>query len=120
MRKTTFIKKNRAMKHDTIRECHEGTGDLYWTGVLEKDETHHKRMNFFHYNTMPPGASIGDHAHSHDEEWYFIISGTGTMTLDGTPHEVGPGDITAVFPGGSHGLENTGTEDLVFIVMSIA
>lgn len=120
MSKTTMIKTNDAMKHETIRECHEGKGDLYWIGVLERDETHHKRLNFFHFNTMPPGASIGVHAHSHDEEYYFIVSGTGTMILDGAAHPVGPGDITAVFPGGSHGLENTGGDDLIFIVFSIA
>ncbi len=117
---TTLIKRNAAMQHDTIHNCHDGIGDLIWTGVLEKDETHHKRLNFFHYNTMPPGASIGDHHHTDDEEYYFIVSGRGTMTLDGAAHDVGPGDITAVFPGGTHGLANTGAENLVFIVMSIA
>lgn len=29
------------------------------------------------------------------------------------------GDITALFPGGVHGLENTGNEDLRIIVISV-
>lgn len=30
---------------------------------------------------------------------------------------IGPGDVAVVWPGGSHGLENTGEADLRFIVV---
>ena len=42
------------------------------------------------------------------------------MVLDGERFEVRAGDITAVFPGRSHGLENNGPEELRVIVMSIS
>jgi mannose-6-phosphate isomerase-like protein (cupin superfamily) len=54
-----------------------------------------------------------------DEEYYYIVSGEGTMTLDGESMKVTGGDITAVYPGGMHALENTGTEDLRIIVISV-
>jgi mannose-6-phosphate isomerase-like protein (cupin superfamily) len=41
------------------------------------------------------------------------------MILDGERFNVGPGDVTAVFPGGSHSLENTGDETMHMIVISV-
>ena len=41
------------------------------------------------------------------------------MHLDGTDHPVSAGDITAVYPGGTHGLINNGDEDLRVIVFCI-
>ena len=40
------------------------------------------------------------------------------MTLDGERFEVEAGDITAVYPGGTHGLENNSDEDLRILVVS--
>ena len=38
------------------------------------------------------------------------------MTLDGKPVEVGPGTAILTRPGSSHGLKQTGTEDLVIMI----
>ena len=56
----------------------------------------------------------------YDEEYYYIVSGNGTMTLDDERCEVAVGDIAAVFPGGAHALENTGDADLRIIVISVS
>ena len=40
-------------------------------------------LNFLHDDVLAPGVSIGPHAHRGDEEYYYILSGRGTMTLDG-------------------------------------
>ena len=63
--------------------------------------------------------SIGTHRHYEDAEYYYIVSGKGIMTLDRERIEVAAGDITAVFPGGVHGLENTGDENLRIIVIGV-
>jgi mannose-6-phosphate isomerase-like protein (cupin superfamily) len=66
--------------------------------------------------TIPPGASIGLHEHTDNEDAYIIISGTGEFAgTDGTPLPVGEGDITIARPGQKHSLVNTGTTDLVFL-----
>jgi mannose-6-phosphate isomerase-like protein (cupin superfamily) len=64
-------------------------------------------------------VTIGVHEHKDDEEYYYVLSGNGVMTLDGTRHEVKASDVTAVFPGGRHGLENTSKDDLRVIVISV-
>lgn len=54
--------------------------------------------------------------HSHD--WphiNYIVSGEGTLFLEGKPQAVKAGD-TAYVPGGElHQFRNTGTEDFVFM-----
>jgi quercetin dioxygenase-like cupin family protein len=44
---------------------------------------------------------------------------SGVMTLNGEEHEVTAGDITAVFPGGRHGLANASDADLRVGVISV-
>jgi len=66
--------------------------------------------------TLPPGTSIGQHAHTDNEDFYVIVSGTGNfIDAAGKKTKVREGDITTVRPGQSHGLINTGKTDLVFI-----
>ena len=118
MSKTTLIKRRRDMVRQPLPKCHDGKGALDWINVLGGADTEGKHINFIHDDILPPGVSIGIHTHEHDEEYYYIVSGSGTMTLDGEQFKVGAGDITAVYPGGSHGLENDTGEDLRIIVIS--
>ena len=120
MKKTTLIHKSADMRHEPLPECHAGKGVLDWTEVLGPDQLKGRRLKFMHYNIMPPGTSIGEHSHHDDEEYYFVISGQGTMILDGKRFEVKSGDITAIYPGGSHGLENNTTDDLRFLVICVS
>ena len=43
---------------------------------------------------LPPGKdSFAYHAHLIEEEWVYIISGTGVAEIDGEETTVGPGDF---------------------------
>jgi quercetin dioxygenase-like cupin family protein len=119
MNKTTLLKKREEMVREPLENCHDGVGALDWTIVLDHNDLKGRVLNFIHDDILPPGVSIGYHKHSGDEEYYYIVSGEGTMTLDGESMKVTGGDITAVYPGGMHALENTGTEDLRIIVISV-
>lgn len=119
MGQTTLIKKKKDMLHKPFPRCHDGVGDLDFTEVLRGGDSPGKRIRFMHDDVLKPGVSIGVHAHSGDEEYYYVVAGRGVMTLDGQRHEIEAGDVAAVFPGGSHGLENTGGEDLRIIVVSV-
>ena len=113
---TTLIRRRADMPHRLLPRCHDGEGDLDWTIVLDGGEPRDRRVHFVHDDVLPAGASIGVHVHDQGEEYYLILSGEGIMTLDGVEHAVGPGDLTAVFAGGSHGLRNIGSDDLRVIV----
>ena len=66
--------------------------------------------------TLPPGASIGEHKHTDNEDVYIIVSGKGVFTdSTGKQTQVGAGDITIARPGQSHALKNIGKEPLVFL-----
>ena len=56
---------------------------------------------------MQPGGV--QKLHKHDpEQCYFIVEGTGTMTVEDETAKVGPGDCIFVPSGDLHGLSNDG------------
>lgn len=118
MSQTTLLKKRGEMRREPLRNCHDGEGALDWTNVLDPSEVEGRQLRFLHDDVLAPGVSIGLHAHD-DEEYYYMISGKGTMTLDGERNTVEAGDITAIYPGGSHALENDGDEDLRVLVIGL-
>ena len=67
---------------------------------------------------IPPGKeSFVYHSHAREEEWLYIISGTGTAEIDGADYPVGPGDFMGFpTPSVAHHLRNTGEEDLVYLM----
>ena len=69
--------------------------------------------------SIPPGASIGDHGHSEEAEYFIITEGVG-IVLDGDQeHPVGPGDVTVTGSGQSHSIRNAGAEPLKFIAVIV-
>ncbi|UCG67215.1 MAG: cupin domain-containing protein [Deltaproteobacteria bacterium] len=120
MRRTSIFRKASETKQLPLRECHGGQGVVDWTDVLSGSFVEGRRLNFLHDDILKPGVTIGIHTHKSDEEYYYILSGHGIMTLDGETHQVGPGDIAAVFPGGSHGLMNDSKDDMRIIVLSVS
>ena len=69
----------------------------------------------FRKRALKPGSGIGYHEQKEDEV-YYVLSGKGVMTLDEKPVEVGPGTAVLTRPGSSHGLKQTGGDDLVIII----
>ncbi|MGQ0773052.1 MAG: cupin domain-containing protein [Pseudonocardiales bacterium] len=69
---------------------------------------------------IPVGGVSGEHLHTRTEEVYFILSGRGEITLDGQPHQVQAGDLILTCVGTRHGLRNTGTEGLGWLVIEVS
>jgi mannose-6-phosphate isomerase-like protein (cupin superfamily) len=69
----------------------------------------------FRKRAFKPGSAIGYHLQREDEI-YYVLSGRGTMTVDGKSFDVGPGDAVLTRPGSSHGLKQVGQEDLVILI----
>lgn len=69
---------------------------------------------------IPPGGVSGEHLHTRTEEIYFILSGCGQITVDGRPYQVQTGDLILTSVGTRHGLRNTGTEGLGWLVIEVA
>jgi mannose-6-phosphate isomerase-like protein (cupin superfamily) len=69
----------------------------------------------FRKRALTPGSAIGYHEQKEDEI-YYVLSGRGVMTIDGKTFDVAPGTAILTRPGSSHGLRQTGHEDLVILV----
>jgi uncharacterized cupin superfamily protein len=57
------------------------------------------------------------HAHHFEEEWIYVLSGSGIAEIDGADFAVGPGDFLAFpTPSVAHHLRNAGEEELVYLM----
>ena len=64
---------------------------------------------------LHPGAAIGYHLQK-ENEVYYLLSGTGTMQMNGKEFPVKAGDAVLTLSGSSHGLKQEGKEDLVLLI----
>ncbi len=65
--------------------------------------------------TLPSGGETAPHLHRWTEEIYYILRGSGTMTIGTERRQVAPGDGILIPPGARHTIRNTGIEPLVFL-----
>ena len=66
--------------------------------------------------TVLPGKRLSYQRHARRSEHWFVVKGTGTVTLDGATVDVAPGTAVDVPVGTAHRIENTdATADLVFV-----
>ena len=82
--------------------------------VLATSDTHQvKRI------VVKPGQRLSYQTHEQRSEYWVIVSGTGTVTLEEQDAMCLAGDAFIVDEGMPHRISNTGTEDLVFIATQL-
>jgi len=97
--------------------AHGGAREISFARVLQRAGG---PLRFIDLSVLAPGADIGRHTHADDnEELYVVVEGRGLMSLDGEEFEVEPGDVILNRPGGSHGLRNTGQQELRIVVIEV-
>ena len=67
---------------------------------------------------MPAGAREERHVHAQAEQFFYVLSGTLTMEMEGALHHVGPGTGIAVPKGAAHQARNEAGAEVVFLVVS--
>jgi len=70
----------------------------------------------FRKRILKPGSSIGYHLQKEDEI-YYVISGNGTMQMNGKTFPVKPGDAILTRPGSSHGIKPNNDNDLTILIV---
>lgn len=70
----------------------------------------------FRKRILKPGSSIGYHLQKEDEI-YYVLSGNGTMQMNGKSFPVKPGDAILTRPGSSHGITPNKDNDLVIMIV---
>jgi mannose-6-phosphate isomerase-like protein (cupin superfamily) len=66
---------------------------------------------------LPAGASVGRHHHLETEEIYYILQGSGQMTVGDEVRAVKSGDAVFIPRGHTHTLENTGQEPMTILLV---
>ena len=96
----------------------KGKGEIFITHLLTPAQLVGKCAMFASVR-IPAGASIGVHKHTDTNETYHILRGTATYTDNGKVYPVKAGDTTFCADGDTHGIENSGDDDLIFIALII-
>ena len=65
--------------------------------------------------TVLPGKRLSYQKHEHRAEHWFVVRGSGSVTLDGVDKAVSAGDSVDVPVGAAHRMANTGDGELVFV-----
>jgi mannose-6-phosphate isomerase-like protein (cupin superfamily) len=66
---------------------------------------------------LPVGSAVGRHHHLETEEIYYILAGTGQMTVGDESRAVEAGDAIFIPRGHTHTLENTGAEPMRLLLV---
>jgi mannose-6-phosphate isomerase-like protein (cupin superfamily) len=66
---------------------------------------------------LPVGASVGRHHHLEMEEIYYILQGSGQMTVGEEIRAVRAGDAVFIPRGHTHTLENSGPEPMTILLV---
>jgi mannose-6-phosphate isomerase len=83
-----------------------------WGGyVVLSDAEDHKVKRI----TVRPGKRLSYQRHEHRTEHWFVVSGRGVVTLDGSDLAMAAGSAMDVPAGAWHRIANDGVEPLVFI-----
>jgi mannose-6-phosphate isomerase-like protein (cupin superfamily) len=69
---------------------------------------------------IPPGASVGRHLHREQAEFYYVMSGEGTVGVGGETAAIKPGDAIPIQLGEVHLFENAHAEPLEFLIVGVS
>jgi mannose-6-phosphate isomerase-like protein (cupin superfamily) len=64
---------------------------------------------------LEPGASVGEHSHQEEEDFYYCIAGAGVVVDNGIEYPFTPGTLQITRSGESQAIRNTGETELVFL-----
>ncbi|MFM7860459.1 MAG: phosphomannose isomerase type II C-terminal cupin domain [Candidatus Nanopelagicaceae bacterium] len=78
--------------------------------VLQETATHKVKCIWVH-----PGKRLSYQRHKFRAEHWFIVTGTGEVTIDGKVSAFKAGDTIEFGIGVLHRISNTGNEDVIFV-----
>lgn len=67
--------------------------------------------------SLPPGHAVTPHLHRDTEEIYYVLDGSGEMTIGEETAHVGPGDAIYIPRGSRHTLRNTGATPMRIVLV---
>ena len=108
----------KASERETVKAEHVngGAGFIMKEALITGEELgEHCKM--FSRVTIKPGCELGHHEHHGETETYYVLSGSGMYDDNGKAVPIEAGDVTFCKDGDGHGVQYTGSEDLVFVAL---
>lgn len=100
------------------RKANVAGGDgLVESKVLAVKEQMYGHVRLFNHVILQPGNSIGDHTHTGETEFYYILKGNPKFNDNGNMKTLRPGDITSTSDGEIHGIYNETDSVVEFIAL---
>jgi mannose-6-phosphate isomerase-like protein (cupin superfamily) len=106
------------MKAEVRPNMRGGLGTVTVTPYFQKEEFGGK-VRLCARLTLPPGASIGLHAHEGEDEVYIVTRGAGLVKEGDVETRVTTGDAVLTGRGASHSVRNDSPSDVLEIVAVI-
>jgi mannose-6-phosphate isomerase-like protein (cupin superfamily) len=105
------------MQSETKKKMRDGEGEIHLLHLVKKEDMKNARL--LSKITIPSGASIGEHEHLNETEYFIILKGTGIVVDDGVEKDIKEGDVIVTGNGAKHSVKNTGKTDLEMIAVII-
>jgi mannose-6-phosphate isomerase-like protein (cupin superfamily) len=107
-----------------IEAMHGGKGTVQYRRALDPT-IFASPWAYVDHLVLSPGASVGPHMHHEIAEFYYVMKGSGTVSVGGGRGgaETAPiqeGDAVPIQLSEVHSFENTGTEPLEFLIVGVA
>ena len=114
MKKRAFVEK---MARVAWREYPGHFGGALSKALVDPKNSGTQRLDF-RISRYAPNAYVQEHKHKIQEQIYYVLEGEGMLTLGKERHLMRPHDYVYVPPGIRHSFTNTGTNGLVFLVIT--
>ena len=75
-------------------------------------------LAFLEYHNLQPEGVLKEHTNANGEEIYFMVEGTGTMTVGKEKQKITDGDAIYVPQGTPHSVVNDGKNTLKYIIFA--
>ena len=98
---------------------HGGTGTALYRRALIP-EVFFTNWSFVDHLVLPEGVTVGKKRHANVEEIYYILSGSGMITINDETAPIKKDDALAISLNDVHSIVNSGDSDLEIIIIGAA